>query len=123
MYEEIVQDVFSEGAPLSNEGDAYSKKTLEAVRQEIMTRHAPSSISSSRLPMKDAAIGDRCRTFAVSSSFCWTKYGVGSSKATSSGRRFFRPVVIDNTGYVAIGNNNLAAIAVDDANHIWGQGS
>ncbi|KAH8913646.1 hypothetical protein BT69DRAFT_1234270, partial [Atractiella rhizophila] len=35
-YEEIVQDIFSEGAPLSNEGDAYSKKTLEAVRQESL---------------------------------------------------------------------------------------
>ncbi|KAH8913943.1 hypothetical protein BT69DRAFT_1361240 [Atractiella rhizophila] len=55
---------------LSNEGYVYSAKTLEAVAQGIIMRQAPSSISSSQLPMKDAAIGDRGRTFVISSSFC-----------------------------------------------------
>ncbi|KAH8913601.1 hypothetical protein BT69DRAFT_1365587, partial [Atractiella rhizophila] len=46
-----------------------------------------------------------------------------AARVTSSARQFFCPIVIDNTEYVATGNNNPAAIAVDEANRIWGQGS
>ncbi|KAH8914193.1 FabD/lysophospholipase-like protein [Atractiella rhizophila] len=142
-YEQIVQHVFSEVAPLSNEGYVYSAKKLEAVLQEIITRHAPSSISSSPLPMKDAAIGDRCRTFVVSryesngvvSTQMRTYNGpdavhsaarctvLEAARATSSACQFFPPIVIDNTRYVTIRDNNPAAIAIDEANRIWGQGS
>ncbi|KAH8919317.1 FabD/lysophospholipase-like protein [Atractiella rhizophila] len=142
-YEQIVQNVFSEEAPSSKEGYLYSAERLEAVFHEIIARHAPSSVSPSQLPMRDAAIGDRCKTFVVSryesnvvvSTEMRTYDGLDgihsaagctvweAARATSSEPHFFPPIVIDGAKYVAIGNNNPAALAIDESKRIWGEGS
>ncbi|KAH8928804.1 hypothetical protein BT69DRAFT_1329316 [Atractiella rhizophila] len=46
-----------------------------------------------------------------------------AARATSSAPQFFPPSVIDKVKYVAIGNNNPAAIAMDESKRIWGEGS
>ncbi|KAH8928192.1 FabD/lysophospholipase-like protein [Atractiella rhizophila] len=142
-YKEIVQNVFSDEAPPSKEGYRYSAERLEDVFHKIITRQAPSSVSSSQLPMKDAAIKDRCRSFVVSryeanavvSTEMRTYDGLSAvhsaaqctvleaARATSSAPQFFPPIVIDKSKYIAVGNNNPAAIAIDESKHIWGEGS
>ncbi|KAH8915094.1 FabD/lysophospholipase-like protein [Atractiella rhizophila] len=142
-YEQIVQRVFSEEAPISKEGCVYSAERLKAAFLDIIDRYASSSVPSSHLPMKDDNIGDRCRTFVVSryesDAVCSTEmrtYDVRhaarfaaqcnvweAARATSSDPDFFLPMVIDKTKYVAMGNNNPAALAIDESKRIWGERS
>ncbi|KAH8914288.1 FabD/lysophospholipase-like protein [Atractiella rhizophila] len=144
-YEQIIQHVFSEDAPLSEEGHRYSAQRLEAVFLDIIARHTPSSGLSTHLPMKDDAIADRCRTFVVSASESnaavsteMRTYDVShaharlfaapcavweAARATSSHPGYFPPTVIDNMKFVAVGKNNPAALAIEESKRIWGKGS
>ncbi|KAH8913229.1 hypothetical protein BT69DRAFT_1306812, partial [Atractiella rhizophila] len=129
--------------PTSNGGCVYSAERLEAVFHGIIARHASSSVPSSRLPMKDDKIADRCKTFIVSryesdavvstemrtydvphAARFAAQYAVWkAARATSSDPNFFPPIVIGNTKYVAMGNNNPAALAIDESKRIWGERS
>ncbi|KAH8920297.1 FabD/lysophospholipase-like protein [Atractiella rhizophila] len=142
-YEQILQNVFAEEAPHSKDGYTYSAERLEAVFHKIIARYAPSPVSSSQLTMKDDAIEHRWRTFVVSKyesdavvSTEMRTYHVRAAgrsaatctvweaaRATSSAPQFFPPIVIDKAKLVAIGNNNPAALAMEESKRIWGQGS
>ncbi|KAH8930542.1 FabD/lysophospholipase-like protein, partial [Atractiella rhizophila] len=142
-YEQIVHHVFSDEGPMSKGGYVYSAERLEVVFIDIIARHASSSMPSFHLPMKDDKIGDRCRTFVVSKyesdavvSTEMRTYDIRhaarsaaqcavweAARATSSDPDFFPPIVIDKTKYVAMGNNNPAALAIDESKRIWGERS
>ncbi|KAH8927303.1 FabD/lysophospholipase-like protein [Atractiella rhizophila] len=102
--EQIVRNVFSDDA-LSKEGHPYSTKTLEVILHEIIARHAPS--------MQQSEIDAELLLCQV----------LEAARATSSAPEFFPPIVIDKVKYVAIGNNNPEAMAIDESKRIWGEGS